>query len=355
MIETVFCVFLHSLGITHKKLHTIFGENQNYKEVFENLDTLGKIAWFSGEKIDDLKNRKQNLDQEKIQKILEKNQISIVTFFDMEYPESLRHIANPPFILYVQWKIGTKPKIAVIGSRKMTNYWEQVIDEIVPKLSAYFTIVSGGAFWCDTKAHIATLNSHSSTIVVVWTGIDITHPESNKRLYEAIVRQWWAIISSFPLSTEWSKFTFPIRNEIISGISKWVLVIEAAEKSWTLITVKLALEQWKEIFVIPWDIFKQNSFGCLELIKKGEAKMVTRVEDILEEYNIWYGVQDTKEKVFEDVLENEIYNYIILEAKTINDIAKKFSLEVSQVSQKLSFLELKGYISKTSQGKYQIH
>jgi len=254
----------------------------------------------------------------------------------------------------MRWIIPKKICFSVVWSRKISPYWEKAIEKIIPDLAKYFVIVSGWAAWCDTKAHNETLKSSWDTIAVLWTGIDINYPMENSLLYDKIVQNWWAVISIFPVWTAWSNFTFPIRNEIVAWLSVWTLIVEAEEKSGSLITAKLALDLWKDVFALVWSIFSSYSVWTNNLVLSWEAKMITKSLDILEEYNISLQKTSKKTIVFDDEIESQIYEILSLYSLTNDEIIKKISLEVSLVSLKLSIMELKWLIKKTKFSKYEI-
>lgn len=355
-MDNIFYAFLHSCGISQKKLSLIFEQEKNPKEVFENLSTQTlKPYYLSNENIEKILETKKKLDTKYLENIITKQGIKIISFFDSEYPESLKNIANPPFILYVKGSLWSEPKLGIIGSRKITQYGEKSIATLLPNLIKTFTIVSGGAIGCDTKAHEISLQSKGKTIVVFGTGIDKNYPAGNSELYKKIVESWWALISQFPI-WEWPQtYNFPQRNEIISGLSNGVLVVEAGEKSGTLITAQLALDQGRDLFAIPWDIFKTNSFWCNNLIKKGEAKMVTNENDIFEEYNISFEKNtETKQKNFTSEIEEKIYNFLVLEGLTIDELAKKLLLPTHEIAISLSLLEIWNMIKKVQNWTYEV-
>ena len=139
-----------------------------------------------------------------------------------------------------------------------------------------FTIVSWWAAGCDTYAHKYALESGWKTISIIWTWIDQDYPVWNKKLYTEIVEKWWAVISQFPVWEVWNPYNFPIRNELVAALWIGLFVVEAWEKSGTIITANIALDMGKDIFALPWDIFGNNSAGCNKLIQSGAAK--TRYE-----------------------------------------------------------------------------
>lgn len=213
-------------------------------------------------------------------------EIKEISIFDKEYPKSLKNIYDPPMKLYVMgdYSILNNFKIAVIGCRKCSKYGEMCTKYFSSNLAKKdITIISGLAKGIDSFAHNSCIDVGGKTIAVIGSGLDIIYPEENKWLYEKIVKTGGAIISEYPLGTKPLKYHFPARNRIISGLSDGVLVVEAKEKSGTLITVDFALEQGKNIFVVPGNINSLNSNGTNRLIQEG-AKLVENISDILEEY-----------------------------------------------------------------------
>ena len=204
-----------------------------------------------------------------------------------EYPEQLREIFDPPLKLYVLGnKTLLKQKgVAIVGSRKPTEYGKKVALQFSKQLSEKgINIISGLALGIDTYAHLGSLQSGGSgkTIAVLGSGLDEVYPKQNIELAKQIISLGGCIVTEYPLKTKPEKLHFPQRNRIISGLSKGVLVVEASEKSGSLITVDFALEQGRDVFVIPGNIFSNTSVGTNNLIKQG-AKLVTNYEEILEE------------------------------------------------------------------------
>lgn len=356
MEEGIYLAGLHYVGISQKKLHQIFEKKENYKYVYDSLSlSFLKKYLFSNKQIEYILERKMKLKLDFIKNKLEKRKVKIVTIFSKKYPDLLKQISNPPFLFYLRWKIDNSPKIAVIWSRKMTSYWKQVIKKIIPNVSRYFTIVSGGASGCDTQWHITAMKNWNKTISIIWTWIDIDYPVWNKKLYDSIVDSCGWVISIFPVNEVWNPYNFPVRNEIVAWLSIWVYVIEAKAKSWTLITSNLALENWKDLFATPWGIFNINSEWCNNLIKNWCAKIVTNSEDILEEYNINSIKKISKIKKFACKIEEEIYNQLMLESFTIDDLFKKLKIDIKTLALKLSLMEVNSLIKKWIWGKYEVY
>lgn len=211
--------------------------------------------------------------------------LRLISFEDCEYPQSLREIPDPPPVLFVRGQIlpADDRAIAVIGSRKASSYGISVCERLVRDLvDVGFTIVSGMARGVDGTAHWAALERGGRTLAVLGTGVDVIYPKANKPVFERILKQG-ALLSEFPPGTEPLAKNFPRRNRIISGIALGVLVVEAAERSGTMITVRTALEQGREVFAVPGDVRSPVSRGTHRLIKEG-AKLVEGIEDVLEEF-----------------------------------------------------------------------
>lgn len=203
------------------------------------------------------------------------------------YPERLRNIYDPPEKLYVlgNFKILKEKAIAIVGSRKATEYGKKVAFQISQELTKEnINIVSGLAIGIDTYAHLGAISiqNQASTIAVLGSGIDEMYPKENTELARKIIQTGGCIVSEYPLGTKPNKINFPQRNRIISGLSEGVVVVEASEKSGSLITAEFGIEQGKEIFAVPGNIDNPLSKGTNQLIMDG-AKMVLSSKEILEE------------------------------------------------------------------------
>lgn len=210
----------------------------------------------------------------------------ILILDDGSYPYLLREIDDPPITLYVRgdWQACfDAPCVGVIGSRKCSTYGENASGMLARDLAENgVCIVSGFARGIDTAAHLGAIRGKGKTIAVLGTGIDNVYPKENKKLVEEILDSGGAIVSQFPLGTPPLKDNFPYRNRIISGLSYGVLLIEASERSGSLITARLAMEQNREVMAVPGNITSRNSFGTNYLIKSG-AKLVQQWQDVVAE------------------------------------------------------------------------
>ena len=213
-------------------------------------------------------------------------QIKEINFSSDKYPKQLREIYNPPKRIYAigNIEILNKVGIAIVGSRKATEYGKKVAFRLSKDLSERdIVIISGLAKGIDSHAHIGSLNvQNGKTIAVLGSGIKVIYPKENIELARQIVRKGGCIISEYPPDDTPNKSNFPERNRIISGLSKGVVIVEASEKSGALITADFALEQGREVFAVPGNIYSKTSVGTNKLIQQG-AKLVMCVEDILSE------------------------------------------------------------------------
>jgi DNA processing protein len=209
--------------------------------------------------------------------------LRVVTFFDPDFPEPLRHIPDPPLVLYVTGDVSLfrSPAVALVGARQCSRYGFDAAMRLGRELArAGVAVVSGLAHGIDRQAHLAGLSEIGGSIAVLGTGLDLVYPDSNLDVWKALATDG-LIVSEFAPGTHPMPGNFPVRNRIISGLSLGVAVIEAAGKSGSLITARLALDQGREVFALPGPVHLPTFAGCHALIKEG-ALLVQCGQDILE-------------------------------------------------------------------------
>lgn len=214
-----------------------------------------------------------------------KNKIDIVSIYDKEYPQILKQIYDFPVCLYIKGnkEILNNMSIAIIGCREASEYGIKAAKYFAYNLAKNdINIVSGLAKGIDSCSHIGAVCAKGKTVAVVGNGLDTIYPKENAELQRSIIECGGTIISEYPLGTKPERLNFVARNRIISGLCKKIIVIEAKEKSGTLLTVDFALEQGREIFVVPGNINSINSVGTNELLKNG-ARVATTYLDVLNE------------------------------------------------------------------------
>lgn len=220
---------------------------------------------------------------EEEQQIIARHAVTLVTLHDPEYPQLLREIHAPPPVLYVQGSLqalASERMVAVVGSRQANTYGRSAVETLLnPALQQGWTIVSGGARGIDAAAHHMALKQGGRTIAILGSGLLCPYPRENIPLFQALAAQGGAVISPFPLRTAATPGNFPARNRIIAGLSRACVVVQAAEKSGALITAAYALQEGRDVGVVPGSIFDPLSAGCHRLLREG-ATPLTGPDDV---------------------------------------------------------------------------
>lgn len=285
--------------------------------------------------------------------------IEVVTIDEDQYPILLSKISKPPYILYYRGDISIANKfcLAIVGARNCTVYGKKVARDLASSLSAEnIVVVSGMARGIDTEAHMGALDAAGKTVAVLGSGVDIVYPRENKVLYDNLVEKG-LVMTEFSPGTRPEPGNFPIRNRIISGLSKGIIVVEAQKRSGALITADAALEQGRDVFAVPGAITSSLSEGCNNLIKQG-ACLVTCYQDILQEYYEFTPKavrQECQEQelLLLDTEEELVIQCIGYDPSHMDEILSATGLSVGQLSTILLQLELRGLI-KSLPGRYWV-
>ncbi len=280
---------------------------------------------------------------------------SLMTLADPDYPRALLEIADPPAVLYCKGRRALlgQPGFGIVGSRNATPQGARDAEAFAQALSdAGLTIVSGLALGIDAAAHRGGLAGAGASIAIVGTGLDRIYPARNKALAHQLVERG-LIVSEFPLGTAPLPGHFPRRNRIISGLSRGVLVVEAAPDSGSLITARVAAEQGREVFALPGSIHSPLSRGCHALIKQG-AKLVESAADILDEL-AWQTRLAPPQ--FAEASAHSPVDPVLAAfdgaPTTLDTLAQRTGLTLDTLSAKLLTLELEGHIASLPGGRYQ--
>ncbi|SDZ91286.1 DNA protecting protein DprA [Desulfuromusa kysingii] len=287
---------------------------------------------------------------------LESLKVRLLSFWDSDYPPLLREIHDPPALLYLRGTLPDNECFAIVGSRRATPGGLTLSRELATALAHHnICIVSGLARGVDSAAHKGALDANGSTIAVLGCGIDRVYPPENSHLFHRI-EQANAIITEYPPETPPLPGHFPGRNRIISGLSRGVLIIEAAAKSGSLITGDFALEQGRELFAVPGSLQHRNSKGTNQLLKEG-AQLVTEAADILQA--LWPDLPSQKQqRVYEDFslqleeVARNVYQKLGHEPKHSDEIARECGLTPMELSAILLDLELRGGIKTLPGNNY---
>ncbi len=275
--------------------------------------------------------------------------VDLVPYGDEMYPKALMEIHDPPKILYITGKrtdVLNNFCIAIVGSRKATSYGKMAATRISTDLvRSGVVVVSGLAYGIDSAAHAAAVRK-GETIAVLGNGIDVIYPRANARLFEE-VKEHGCLVSELPFGARPQKWTFPKRNRIIVGLSMGVVVVEAAQRSGSLITARLALEEGREVFAVPGEMFSKTSEGTNNLIKQG-AKCVTSADDVLDEFG-YLKIVDKSEKSIDPVVA-----CLRDGPKSVEEIHQITGIVAEDLNVKLTMLEIDGSVRYDQSGKFTL-
>ncbi|MEI7890668.1 MAG: DNA-processing protein DprA [bacterium] len=348
-------------GLGSKKLKLLMSFFSSSKDAWEaNFDQLllSGIPKLLAEKI---VAERPNIDVDAEWEKLEKENIIAASIHDPNYPALLKQIPDHPYLIYMKGDLSCLdyPLVAIVGSRKLTEYGERVANGFARDLARNeICVVSGLAFGVDAKAHLGALGAKGRTIAVLGNSLDEKSiaPRSNFNLSQNIINNGGLLVSEFPVETSANVGTFPARNRIMAGMSLGTLVIEAAQRSGSLITANLTLDYNREVFAVPGSIFSPQSTGTNMLIKNG-AKLVTSINDVLEELrlnnNKTTKIQEEKmPKIELTTTEKNVYKILTHEALHIDRITKLTKLDTSTICSILAILEIKGAIKNVGGQNY---
>lgn len=370
MQQTEYWVWLTTLpNMTSTKITVLF-------EYFDTIEDIYKAKDFS--RIPSLPRKEEQLlsgkDLAKAKEIIQKTNESgakILTYDDPLYPDQLRNITDPPYVLYIKGEILPWDRllgIGVVGTRKCSDYGSLVTHRLCSQLAkAGVTVISGMARGLDGVAAKAALRAGAKTIAVLGCGIDIVYPPEHDALMEQI-QQHGCVMTEYPPGTPPLGSNFPQRNRIISGLSKGVLVTEAPKKSGALITARYALDNGRDVFAVPGSILDWHYEGTNRLIQQG-AVLVMDAGDILAEYPrdirhlrpVWSKTPEEEDMVdttaYEGLEEDEkkIASALLRENLHIDEISRRTEISVPELNGKLILLEMKNITGRLPGGYYKLN
>ena len=272
------------------------------------------------------------------------------------YPPLLRQIADPPPFLWARGRedVGLDYSVAIVGSRRATRYGQRTAFLFARDLAASgFTIVSGLAYGIDSAAHRGALAAGGRTVGVLGSGVDVVYPAAHRSLFKGIIDSG-VLYSEFPMGTKPDGTNFPRRNRLISGMSLGVIVVEAYEQGGGLITARFALDQNREVFSVPGPITSPPSLGSNLLIRDGLAKLVTGVQDVIDELPVPAGAKRPESRAIEELSgqEHELAHSISENGSDLDTISFRSGIEVSTALAGLLSLELKGVVRQGVGGRF---
>ncbi len=358
MSDTIYYLaFSHFLPIGPVRLRKLIEHFGDIKRAYEADE--GKLSSIIGtQATENFITFRRSFDPIKKQEELKRKKITILTQIDKKYPSQLKNISDPPICLYIKGNMEDSDFensifFGIVGTRKPTSYGIQIAKKFASELASLgVIIISGMAMGIDTVVHKATLDFEGRTIAVLGCGVDMIYPSCNRQIYNDIIKYSGLVISEFPPGQTVQRGLFILRNRLISGLSKGILVIEGMKDSGTLITARFAAEQGRDVFAIPSPITSLLSEAPNILLKQG-AKLVTGVEDIIEELGLTMkiGLAQTENS---SKTESKIIEILRREPKSVDELETDLAISIGELLQTLSMLEIKRLIEKNSEGEYQI-
>lgn len=312
---------------------------------------------FSERDVDALLESRKNWDLSAEWEQFQKKQISFYPYEDENYPERLREIYQPPYAVYVRGRLpGREKTVGIVGARMCSEYGRNLTQRIGKTLAEHeVSVISGLALGIDSAGHAGALNGGGKTFAVLGCGCDICYPKSSGNIYRNILAGSGGILSEYPPGTLPKPYRFPERNRIISGLSDVLVVVEAKEKSGSLITVDCALEQGKDVFAVPGRFGDSLSRGCNRLIYQG-AQILYDMDLFLEEIGIFAKKTKKTVEIVQVPLEKEeilVYSVVdSLNPKYINNIIEETGLPLLQVLHILEDLKNRRLVQETFQNYY---
>ncbi len=328
----------------------------------EKIYTMGEkelreLYLFTGEEADLIVQSRRYYDPEKEYSQFLKKELCFLPITDEKYPEKLRQIYDPPFALYFRGRLPERERksVAVVGARSCSEYGRSIAKKLGETLAAHgVQVISGMAVGIDSAGHAGALAAGGATFAVLGCGCDICYPESALNLYKNIPGQGGGVLSELAPGVKPMPHFFPMRNRIISGLSDIVIVVEAREKSGSLITADCALDQGKDVYAVPGRFMEPLSMGCNRLIEQG-AGILYSIENFLKNAGIT-GEKEKEVKKFEKLtLEKEemiVYTSLNLHPKFLNLIIEETGLNLLTVLHALETLRKKNLIQETFQNYF---
>ena len=343
-------------GIGPAKVQALLGAFGDLERAWHAGESQLRDIGFDARAIDSLREARQKLDLDAYAAKVAASGAQALTWESADYPALLRQIPAAPPVLFVRGAFAPVDDwaVAVVGTRRLSAYGRLVTHDLATALARNgITIVSGLARGIDGVAHRAALEADGRTIAVMGCGIDRVYPPEHRDLAHAIVDGHGALVTDFPLGTEPSSVNFPARNRLISGLALGVLVIEAGERSGALITARFALEQDRDVFAVPGNINSPVSAGTNRLIQQG-AKLVTRIEDILEELNLrMVTEQQAAQAVLPDSAEEAaLLSQLSSQPLHVDELGRLTGMPSYLVSSTLTLMELKGMVQQVGAMNY---
>lgn len=295
---------------------------------------------------------KRSFETKDVLNSLRSKEVLFISYYDDRYPKLLRELAVPPIGLFVRGNLAAISAVAIVGTRKMTAYGKRVANDVATSLAAQgVAVVSGLALGVDAEVHRATLRAGGVTWAILGSGVDVPYPAMHRGLAEEIITSNGALISEFPLGTRPERYHFPIRNRIIAGLTVATVVVEAAERSGSLLTARAALEANRDVFAVPGSIYSPYAAGPHRLIQLG-AKLIHTPGDVLAELGLHQSPIGNDMRRADSAEEAAILQILGMEAVALDDLAEQSGLSPAICMSTLTLMEMKGRVRNLGANMY---
>ena len=348
------------LLLSPNKLAQLSNFYPNLEEAaMDNFEAARSLKWASKWKVLSSKNLEQRLED--LDKLLIANNIKFITFEDSSYPPNLTHLPDYPLVIYYQGNLDLlklAPSVTVVGSRNIHSYSSAILNNILTPLAPNLNIISGLAFGVDAAAHNIAINSNSSTIAVIGSGIDDKsfYPAANLGLKNQIINKNGLVLSEYLPGFKATIFSFPRRNRLLAALSPLTWVVQASIKSGSLITAKVALDLGKTVATTPASIFESNYFGNIELLQNG-ANIIASSEDLLGLLNLnsmqlSSSLPSATKLIFTSPEQELIYETLLEGALTVEQLQALTSLNLPIISSNLTLLEISSLVTNIGNNQW---
>lgn len=355
--EEKICIYLGQSGLTASKFYALTEHFDGVNDFLKNVGESDFAREILGGSYRDICLGLKNGKADKTIEQMESHGVCATTCFSESFPETLVNISDPPYILFYKGNPDLLKSrcFSVVGTRKVSTYGKNVATAFTEVLAKHFTIVSGLAYGVDSIAHETTLRQSGKTIAVLGGGIVDVYPSANRALAERIVQSGGLLLTEYGFDATPLGYRFPHRNRIVSGLSLGILVCQSPLKSGTTSTVEWALEQGRDIFAVPGEVFDNGFAGNNHLIKTSSAFCVTTPTDILEYYRIDADEQKKVRTVQLDFDEQKVVEALSTGQLSFDKLVEKTKILPSDLNFLLANLEIKSIICRLPGNSYRLH
>ena len=350
------CILFGNSGVSNLKFFQLWNCFDSAEQFVSCFSDNAQVQQILGESYGGLNAALKRKAYDELITQMDKHKVFAVTCFSQAFPEKLRNIDDMPYVLFCKGnvKLLSTACLAVVGTRKVSSYGRRVTQDFVTVLSEYFTIVSGLAYGVDAIAHETTLTEGGNTIAVLGGGLINVYPPANQGLADRILASGGLLISEYGMNAVPLTYRFPHRNRLVSGLSKGLLVCQAAAKSGTNSTVECALQQGRDVFVVPGEIYDVGYAGSNRLIKSMQAACVTTPRDIVD----YYGLDriDAPKATYQiSIEEQQVVNALSLGQLTFDQLVSQTGIGAAELNFLLANLELRSIIAKLPGNCYRLY